>query len=99
MRSQDNSAAVVAKARYLVSMEEQETVGCFLEDQEIGQGPRKTRRPVVEQQSEGSLAQSASEKAVRESNCRHNVAPQFNQFLTFQQSQSNFTSTIHFCQS
>ena len=48
MRSQDTSAVVVARARYSASVEERATVVYFLEDQEIGEGPRNTRRPVVE---------------------------------------------------
>ena len=64
IRSQENSAVVVAKARYLASVEERVTVLCFLADQEIGLGPRKTRKPVVERRLVGSLAQSASENTV-----------------------------------
>ena len=48
LRSQDKSPVVVAKAQYSSLVEEQEIVGCFFKGQEIGQGPRKTRRPVVE---------------------------------------------------
>jgi len=65
MRSQDNSAAVVAKARYSASVEDLDTMLCFLEDQEMGLGPRKTSKPVVKRRSEGFLAQLALEKAVR----------------------------------
>ena len=65
MHSQDNSAAVVAKARYSASVEDQDTMLCFLEDQEMGLGPRKTSKPVVKRRSEGSPTQSTSEKAVR----------------------------------
>ena len=64
MRSHDNSAAVVANAQYSAYVEERDTVLCFLADQEMGLGPRKTSKPVVERLSEGSPAQSASEKAV-----------------------------------
>ena len=46
--SQDIFAAVVAKARYSAFVEERATVVCFLDDQEMGEGPRNTRRPVVE---------------------------------------------------
>ena len=56
MRSQDTSAVVVARARYSASVEERATVVYFLEDQEIGEGPRNTRRPIVERRSEGSPA-------------------------------------------
>jgi len=48
MRSQEISAAMVAKARYLASVEEGYTVACYFANQEIRHGPRKTRRPVVE---------------------------------------------------
>ena len=63
MRSHANSAAVEAKARYSASVEDRETVDCFLEDQEIGLEPRKITIPVVDFLSVGSPAQSASEKA------------------------------------
>ena len=65
IRSQDTFGAVVAKARYSASVEDRATVVCFLDDQEMGEGPRKTKRPVVERRLEGSPAQFASEKAVR----------------------------------
>ena len=65
VRSQANSAAVDASARYSASMEERETVDYFLEDQEIGLEPRKTKMPVVDFLSDGLPAQSASEKAER----------------------------------
>ena len=41
--SQDNSATMVAKARYSTSVKERDTMDCFLEDQDMGLGPRKTR--------------------------------------------------------
>ena len=63
VRSQANSAAVEAKARYSASMEDRETVGYFFEDQDMGLEPRKTSCPVVDLRSVGSPAQSASEKA------------------------------------
>ena len=65
IRSQEISAAMEANARYSASVEERETVGYFLEDQETRLGSRNIR-PEVEQQSEGSLAQFAFEKAIRE---------------------------------
>ena len=64
IRSQANSAVVVASAWYS-ALVERATVVCFLEDQEIGLEPRKTKNPVVEFLSEGSLAQSASVKVDR----------------------------------
>ena len=54
-----------ASARYSASVDDRETVDCFLEDQEIGLEPRKTKMPVVDFLSDGSPAQSASEKAER----------------------------------
>ena len=54
VHSQASSTAVEAKARYSASVEEQETVDCFLEDQEIGFEPRKTSIPVVDFLSMGS---------------------------------------------
>ena len=64
MQSQDNLAAMVAKVWYSDSVEEWDTVFCFLTNQEMGFGPRKTSRPIVERLLEGSPAQFASEKAV-----------------------------------
>lgn len=65
IRSQEISAAMEANARYSASMEERETVGYFLEDQETRLGSRNTR-PKVERQSKGSPTQFAFEKAIRE---------------------------------
>ena len=56
MRSQDTSVVVVARAQYSASVEERATMVCFLEDQEIREGPRNTRRPIVERRLEGSPA-------------------------------------------
>ena len=39
-----NSAAIVAITRYSASMEEQATMRCFVELQEIGLAPRKIRK-------------------------------------------------------
>ena len=63
VQSHANSTAVEAKAQYSASVEDHETVDCFLEDQEIGLEPRKITMPVVDFLSVGSLAQSTSEKA------------------------------------
>ena len=65
VRSQANLAAVDASARYSALVDERETVDCFLEDQEIGLEPRKTKMLVVDFLSDGSPAQFASEKAER----------------------------------
>jgi len=43
IRSQEISATVVAKARYLASMEERDKVLYFLADHEIGEGPRNKK--------------------------------------------------------
>ena len=43
IRSQEISAAMVAKAQYLVSMGERDKVLCFLADLEIGKGPRNKK--------------------------------------------------------
>ena len=53
---QHNSIAVEAKAIYSTSVEDLETVACFLADQVMGQLPKKTTIPVMEFQSTGSLA-------------------------------------------
>ena len=63
VQSQANLATVDASARYSASVDDRKTVDCFLEDQEIGLEPRKTKMPVVAFLSDGSPAQSASEKA------------------------------------
>ena len=52
-----------ASARYSASVDDREIVDCFLEDQEIGLEPRKTKMLVVDFLSDGSPAQSTSEKA------------------------------------
>ena len=65
VRSQANLAAVDASARYSALVDERDTVDCFLEDQEIGLEPRKTKMLVVDFLSDGSPAQFASEKAER----------------------------------
>ena len=65
IRSQEIATAMEANARYSASVEEHEIVGYFLEDQETKLGSRNTR-PEVERQSEGSPAQFAFEKAIRE---------------------------------
>ena len=44
----------MASERYSASMEEQETVGCFLEDQDIGLEPRKAMNSEVEHQAKVS---------------------------------------------
>ena len=41
-------AEVVDKAQYSVSVEDLETVYCFLEDQDTGVCPRNTTNPIVD---------------------------------------------------
>jgi len=53
----------VARARYLASGEERETVVCFLDFQEIREVPRSMQRPVVDRLVIGHEAQSESLKA------------------------------------
>ena len=60
MQIQHNSATVEAKARYSVSMEDQETIACFLADQVIGQLPKKTTIPVMDLRLTRSPTQSTS---------------------------------------
>ena len=43
MQRQEIFATVVAKARYLASVEERDKVLCFLADHEIGKGPRNKK--------------------------------------------------------
>lgn len=62
---QSSSTEVVDKVRYSTSVEDLETVCCFLEDQDTGFGPRNTTNPVVYRQSFGSPAQSASLNVVK----------------------------------
>lgn len=57
------SDAADATARYSASVEDLATDFYFLEDQEIGTEPIYNINPVVENLSEGSPAQSASENA------------------------------------
>ena len=66
IRIQYNSAVVEAKARYSASVEERDTVPCFLADQEMGEFPKKMTIPVRERLSIGSPAQSESLYADKE---------------------------------
>lgn len=58
-----NNISGVAMARYSASMEERETIFCFLLFQELRGLPRKTQSSVVDLRSTRSPAKSASEKA------------------------------------
>ena len=62
---QSISATVVDSARYSASVEERDTIFCFLKDHEMGFEPRKTTSPVVDLLSLGSPAQSASLNACK----------------------------------
>ena len=64
IQTQERSVVQFASARYSASVEEREHVGYFLDYQVIGLWPKKTIRPVVEQRSIRSPAQSESMKAV-----------------------------------
>ena len=55
-----------ARALYSDSVEERETVRCFLVVQKIKFDPRYMANPPVDRRSSGQPAQSASEKAERE---------------------------------
>ena len=57
IRIQNNSAAEDANALYSASVEDLETVDCFLADQVIGQLPKKTTMPEIDLRSTGSPAQ------------------------------------------
>ena len=65
IQSQESSTAKVAIARYSTFVNDLYIVFYFFADHEMGLGPRKTNKPVVECLLVGSPAQSALEKAVR----------------------------------
>ena len=65
----------MVRERYSASMEERETVGCFLEDKEIGLESRKAMNPKMEHWSEVSLAQSKSQKVWRENETLRKYIP------------------------
>lgn len=54
----------VARLRYSASVDERETVGCFLELHVTRFFPRKMQTPLVERRSSISVAQSESENPV-----------------------------------
>lgn len=66
-RSHERLAAVSARLRYSDSVDDRATVCCFLTLQEIGLVPKYIHYPLVERQSIGSPAQSASQYAMRQS--------------------------------
>lgn len=59
-RNQTISVVVDGIAQYLASVDERETISCFLLFQEKKESPRKIQNSVVDLRSVGSLAQSAS---------------------------------------
>jgi len=61
IRIQYNSAAVEAKALYSASVDDLETVDCFLADHVMGQFPKNTTMLEMDLRSTGSPAQSASQ--------------------------------------
>jgi hypothetical protein len=62
---QRSSVVAMAKLLYSASVDDLETVACFLEDQEIKFGPRKIPKPVVDFLSSGHPVQSVSVKSLR----------------------------------
>jgi hypothetical protein len=60
-RNQRSLDVVSTRARYLVSILDRATTDCFLLHHEIKEVPSKKQYPMVERQSMGSLAQSASD--------------------------------------
>jgi hypothetical protein len=59
------SAIVLAIALYSASVEDLDTVACFLELQDIRLEPKKTHNPPVDRLSSGQPAQSELEKACK----------------------------------
>lgn len=56
-----SSVVVVAMHRYSDSVDDRETVGCFLDFHEIREWPRKIQKPEVDLRVRRHDAQSASE--------------------------------------
>lgn len=65
IRNQYKSVVASAIARYSASVLERATTGCFLAVQEIRHEPKNIPKPVVDQRSSGSPAQSESQNAWR----------------------------------
>lgn len=55
---------VAANARYSASVEDRETVGCFLDFQEINELPKNTQNLVIDRLVSGQVAQSESLNAL-----------------------------------
>lgn len=53
-----------AKARYLASVEERETVGCFLDFRDMRESPMNRQLPVTDLRESGQAAQSESLNAL-----------------------------------
>jgi len=62
-RNQTISLVVDVMARYSASVDDSETIDCFLLFQEIRESPKKIQNPVTDLRSVGSLPWSASEYA------------------------------------
>jgi len=62
-RNQTISLVVDTMARYSASVDDWETIDCFLLFQEIKESPKKIQNPVTDLRSVGSLPWSASEYA------------------------------------
>jgi len=62
-RNQTISLVVDTMARYSASVDDWETIDCFLLFQEIRESPKKIQNPVTDLRSVGSLPWSASEYA------------------------------------
>lgn len=58
------SLLVIARALYLASAEDLDTLDCFLALQETNELPRNIQKPVTEPRVSGQEAQLASEKAL-----------------------------------
>lgn len=63
--SQTSSQVVVAIVLYSASADDLDTVGCFLDFQEIKESLRKKQQPAMDLRVSGQVAQSESEKAFK----------------------------------
>ena len=50
--------------RYSASVDERETIGCFLDFQDMREVPRNTQKPKIKRRVSGQEAQSESAKAL-----------------------------------
>lgn len=56
-----SSVTIFRRALYLISVEDNETVGCFLDFQEMGLPPKEMKKSVTECREDRQVAQSESE--------------------------------------